>query len=116
MATSTETSTIAGLISWTETGSNKLKGCERITRGLHVKPKIKGENFNERFEAVSTLAQTMRMTSLFEHGPASTIFSPVHDHCTTKSLSLNLMERYQWIMYKLYLSRFAQQQEPMQTK
>ena len=93
MAASTKTSTITGVIPWTETGSNKLKSCELVTRGLDIKLKIKGENITEWFEVVATHAQTTFMTSLFEYGPASTISSPVHDHCTTKSPSLNLIER-----------------------
>jgi len=54
MSTSAETSsnTNTGLISWTETGSNKLKAYELVTRGLDIKLTIKGENFTEWFEAV----------------------------------------------------------------
>ena len=90
-ATNAETSTITGLISWTETGYNKLKAYELVTRELDIKLKIKGEKFTEWFEVVVTHAQMMRMTSLFECGPASTISSAVHDHHTNKSTSLNLM-------------------------
>ena len=36
-----------GLMSWTETGSNKLKAYELVTRRLENKLDMKGENFTE---------------------------------------------------------------------
>ena len=57
MVTSTETPTHTVLISWTETGSNKLKAYELVTRELDVKLKIKGDKYTEWFEAVETHAK-----------------------------------------------------------
>ena len=78
MVNESDSSTSSALISWTETGSNKLKACELVTRGLDVKLDLKGENFTEWFEAVATHARTMSMLPLFECGPESNISSPVH--------------------------------------
>ena len=84
----------SSVISWTETGSNKLKAHELITTGLDVKLHFTGDDFTEWLEAVATHARTMGVLSLFEHGPDSTITSPAHSLHATKSPSLNVMELF----------------------
>ena len=77
------TSIDTGLTSQTETGSNKLKAYELVTRGLDNKLDMKGEHFTKWFEAVSTHAKTMGMNALLEHGPDQTTNSTVQDYYTT---------------------------------
>ena len=74
------TSADTGLMSWTETGSNKLTACTLVTRGLENKLDVKGENLTEQLEAVVTHAKTISMNTLFECGPDSTINFSVHDY------------------------------------
>ena len=86
--TDTPTATPASntLISQTATGLNKLKEYEIVARGVNIKLNIKGKNFTEQNESITTHAKSISICELFSCDPPGTNSYLIHNKFSVKKL------------------------------